>query len=462
MAKALGSARLSRKTDESTSIERQTEQITLTAKIRGDELVKIKPGEYVTVDTDISGSVSPFLREGLGSWLTDPDKIAQWDVLIVAKVDRLTRSLSDFDDLVAWLDSQGKTLVSVSESLDLSTSTGRMFANLLAMFAQFERERMSERRKEAGAKIRENGWWAGFGIPYGSRPVKVDDHWELEPDPTTYARLERIAYDITHNHSRSAIARSLNALQVPTPAGGKEWRQNTIADIFTNEKCVLDPDLLALVLEKLDTTKTPWVKRGDAPLMLNVGYCLCGAPLYSKRYQSKGHDYEYYTCSAKCGQRRIPMRMIDKTVEYFMTDRSHGKDVPGFYAHYPVWRKIVSHGKSPKRDLNAIERKLHTLDYDAPDWRERQDELLAERQQIRADLKARASKTRYEQIPGMTVGDYWPTLDMQGQRQLLLEAGVKVHIIERQAGWKGGVKIAVETSPDVRFIELPSGGLSAS
>ena len=102
-----------------------------------------------------------FAREGLGPWLIDPEKIAQWDVLIVAKLDRLTRSLKDFDELVEWMDKNGKVLVSASESLDLSTSTGRMFANLLAMFAQFERERIGERRREAGVKMRENGWWQG-------------------------------------------------------------------------------------------------------------------------------------------------------------------------------------------------------------------------------------------------------------------------------------------------------------
>ena len=237
----LGGARLSHKTDESTSIERQREQITLTAKVRGDELV------FITEDTDVSGAVSPFLRESLGPWLTDPDKIALWDGLIVAKLDRLTRSLSDFDELVSWLDRNGKTLISVSESLDLSTSTGRMFANLLAMFAQFERERMSERRTDAANKIRENGWWAGFGYPYGTMPIKCGDHWELTINPETYPQLESMAYRLLEGHSASAIAKMLNALAVATPAGGAMWRQNTIRDMFNNPKCPLEHGLLAKV-----------------------------------------------------------------------------------------------------------------------------------------------------------------------------------------------------------------------
>jgi len=448
MASALGATRLSHKTDESTSIERQTEQVTLTAKIRGDNLI------HITEDTDISGSVSPFLREGLGPWLTDPDKVDQWDVLIVSKVDRLTRSLSDFDDLVSWLDRNGKTLVSVSESLDLSTSTGRMFANLLAMFAQFERERMSERRRERAQADRERGWWQGGRPSYGQRPVKVDDHWELEVDPITYERLEKIASQVLRGHSRSSIAQSLNALQVPTPGGGKEWRQNAIADIFTNEKCVLDPDLLAQVREALDTTKTPWTKRGDAAMLLNVAYCICGAQLYSKRYTSKGHLYD---CSAQCGERRIPMVMIERVVDDVMTNPER----PAGYARYPIYRKVVSQGKSSKGELQAIERKLHTLDFDAPDFQQRQAELLAERKRLMAESQVKASKTTYEKVPGMTVADYWPTLDKQGKRQLLLEADVTVRVIERQPEWKSRAKVEVMAPVDVRFIALPEGGLGA-
>src|SRR4051794_21470514 len=104
MANALAATRLSHRTDESTSIERQKEQTSLTAKVRGDSLV------FTTEDTEVSGAVSPFLRESLGPWLTDPAKISQWDILIVAKIDRLTRSLSDFDELVSWLDRNNKTL----------------------------------------------------------------------------------------------------------------------------------------------------------------------------------------------------------------------------------------------------------------------------------------------------------------------------------------------------------------
>lgn len=455
----LGAARLSRKTDESTSIERQREQIELTAKVRGDSLV------FITEDTDVSGAISPFLRPSLGPWLTDPEKISQWDGLLVPKVDRLTRSLSDFDEIVKWCDSHGKTLISVSESLDLNTSTGRMFANLLGLFAEFERERMSERRKDAAVKIRANGWWAGFGYPYGTKPVKVDDHWELEIDQVTYARLESIAYDILQGHSVSSIARKLDATEVATPAKGKTWRQNTIREIYTSDKCVLEPELLSQVLEALDSTKQAWTKRGDAALLLDVAFCKCGAKLHSKRYESKGRLYEYYDCSAHCGARRIPMAELDLAVWAHMTSKGGpilSAENTGGYADYPVWRKIVTGGKSAKADLIKVERKIRALDLDDPDYLSKQTELMTARGHLVETAKTETAKVDYEVIPGMTLGGYWPTLEKTAQRQLLLESGVKVSGAQRGTGSSKLVMFSIELPEDVKFVKLPDGGIAVN
>lgn len=433
MGRTLGAARLSRKTDESTSIERQTEQIALTAKVRGDTLV------IITEDSDISGSISPFAREGLGPWLIDPEKVAQWDTLIVAKLDRLTRSLKDFDELVDWLDRNGKTLVSVSESLDLSTSTGRMFANLLAMFAQFERERIGERRKEAGVKMRELGWWQGGQAPYGYRPVKVDSHKELREDPAQKGIIERIARHLTAEEpkSRRAIGRDLDADGIPTPSGAKEWSERTITlmlkKIIANEDPILDDDVRAKVAEALDSTKVSWTKRGESALLLNVAYCPCSEPLYARRWVHKpsGKLYEYYGCAVKCGRPNIPMVELESVVDSLMTDPN------GPYAKVPVILAIVTSGRSVKVELKDIERKMDTLNKDADDYIAQIVALDAERRRL---TKVSATADKYSETDtGMTLADYWPKLDREARRQLLLENEVKLTNVTRGGGEITGV-----------------------
>ena len=109
-----------------------------------------------------------FRHDDLGPWLTDPDKVRRWDAIMVHKLDRLTRSLIDFIALLDWCKAHGKTFISVSESLDFSTAHGRMFAQLLAMFAEFERSRISERRADHARKARELARWDGRAVPTGS------------------------------------------------------------------------------------------------------------------------------------------------------------------------------------------------------------------------------------------------------------------------------------------------------
>lgn len=406
MARVLGGARLSRKTDESTSIERQREQITLTAQVRGDELT------HIAEDSDISGAISPFAREGLGPWLIDPVKIAQWDVLVVAKLDRLTRSLKDFDELVEWMDANGKVLVSVSESLDLSTSTGRMFANLLAMFAQFERERIGERRREAGAKMRELGWWQGGQPPYGFVPVKVDSHWELREDPTQSGIVYRMAREVIAGKARRAIGRDLTADGIPTPKSAKEWGERTITLILRSEVTVLDAETREQVLEALDKTKVPYTKRGDVAMLLNVAYCACGEPLYSRRWVHNGSGklYEYYGCSVKCGERNIPMGELDQTVEDSLLEE---------YSWVPMIAENVKPGKSYIREISTVERKIRALDLDDEPQRVA---LMAERARLIDLSKSGATAGRTDYRPtGQTLEQYWPTLDVAAKRSFLVE-----------------------------------------
>src|SRR5690348_3894785 len=116
MAKVLGAARLSHDTDASTSIERQREDIQRRVHADRGTLVGI------TEDTDVSGSISPFERADLGPWLTDPKLIAKWDTLMVAKLDRLSRSVLDFGELLKWCKANGKNIVTLDGEVNTDTA----------------------------------------------------------------------------------------------------------------------------------------------------------------------------------------------------------------------------------------------------------------------------------------------------------------------------------------------------
>ncbi len=91
------------------------------------------------------------------------------DVVVVYKIDRLSRSLMDFSKLVDVFDKHGVTFVSVTQSFNTTTSMGRLTLNILLSFAQFEREVIGERVRDKVAASRKKGMWMGGWVPFGYR-----------------------------------------------------------------------------------------------------------------------------------------------------------------------------------------------------------------------------------------------------------------------------------------------------
>ena len=89
------------------------------------------------------------------------------DIVVVYKVDRLTRSLADFSKLVETFDAAGASFVSVTQAFNTSTSMGRLTLNMLLSFAQFEREVTAERIRDKIAASRAKGLWMGGPVPLG-------------------------------------------------------------------------------------------------------------------------------------------------------------------------------------------------------------------------------------------------------------------------------------------------------
>jgi DNA invertase Pin-like site-specific DNA recombinase len=106
------------------------------------------------------------------------------DVIVVYKVDRLTRALSDFAKLVELFDGHGVSFVSVTQAFNTTTSMGRLTLNVLLSFAQFEREVTGERIRDKIAASKRKGIWMGGVVPLGYRVENralhiVDEHAAL-------------------------------------------------------------------------------------------------------------------------------------------------------------------------------------------------------------------------------------------------------------------------------------------
>lgn len=105
-------------------------------------------------------------RPALTQLLSDV-KAGKVDIIVVYKVDRLTRALADFAKIVEILDENEASFVSVTQSFNTTTSMGRLTLNVLLSFAQFEREVTGERIRDKVAASKKKGMWMGGGVPYG-------------------------------------------------------------------------------------------------------------------------------------------------------------------------------------------------------------------------------------------------------------------------------------------------------
>ena len=110
------------------------------------------------------------LRPGLKALLADIEA-GLVDVIVVYKVDRLTRSLADFAKIVERLDAKQASFVSVTQAFNTTTSMGRLTLNVLLSFAQFEREVTGERIRDKIAASKKKGMWMGGPVPLGYEVV---------------------------------------------------------------------------------------------------------------------------------------------------------------------------------------------------------------------------------------------------------------------------------------------------
>ncbi|MGE4045231.1 MAG: recombinase family protein [Acetobacteraceae bacterium] len=137
------------------------------------------------------------------------------DVVVVYKIDRLSRSLMDFARLVEVFDRNDVTFVSVTQSFNTTTSMGRLTLNILLSFAQFEREVIGERIRDKFAASRRRGMWMGGTVPLG---YVVRDR-KLVVEEQEAATVRAIFERFVQLRSATKLARRLAADGVTTKQG---------------------------------------------------------------------------------------------------------------------------------------------------------------------------------------------------------------------------------------------------
>ena len=271
------------------------------------------------------------------------------DIVVVYKIDRLTRSLMDFSKLVEIFDEYDVTFVSVTQSFNTTTSMGRLTLNVLLSFAQFEREVSAERIRDKISASKRKGMWMGGNPPIG---YEINDRKLLinkEEAQTarylfnTYLELGCVAklkqkLDLTGIFSRKRKSKRGNVL------GGKPYSRGALYSILKNpiyigkirhkdkiydgqHEAIIPEDIWNAVQEKLKNQAVTTNKRQksrETNLLKGLLFDSQGTP-YSPVHTNKksGQMYRYYLSQNLIQYRdhpkgimaRIPAHEIEQTVD---------------------------------------------------------------------------------------------------------------------------------------------------
>jgi site-specific DNA recombinase len=177
-------------------------------------------------------------RPGLKRLLADV-AAGKVDIILVYKIDRLTRNLADFAKIVEVLDGAKASFVSITQSFNTTTSMGRLTLNMLLSFAQFEREVTGERIRDKIAASKRKGLWMGGPVPLG---YEVDNR-KLVPHLTEADLVRRIMQRYLELGSVVELADELNAQGYRTKVqrrasgphrGGCIFRRGTLYHLLSN------------------------------------------------------------------------------------------------------------------------------------------------------------------------------------------------------------------------------------
>jgi DNA invertase Pin-like site-specific DNA recombinase len=184
-----------------TSLEGQREAIAAECRRRGWKLVEVRE------DAGFSGK--SLRRPGIRAALAAVES-GRGDALVVSKLDRLTRSLRDFTQLLERARREGWALTVLDADVDTSSAAGEAMASVIATFARFESRRIGERTAEGIAKRRAAGqrWGRERAVP-----------------PKVAARIKRLR---SRGWSYPKIADKLNSVGVATARGGRRWYPSTV------------------------------------------------------------------------------------------------------------------------------------------------------------------------------------------------------------------------------------------
>ena len=272
------------------------------------------------------------------------------DTVVVYKVDRLTRSLSDFAKIVDVFDAQGVSFVSITQQFNTTTSMGRLTLNMLLSFAQFEREVTGERIRDKIAASKKKGMWMGGNPPLGydinERKLVVNEREaeQVRHIFRRYAALGSVRL-LSHELDRDGLVSKVRRRANAEPIGGVPLARGALYLMLQNRiylgeivhkensypgehTAIVERDLWNSVAQKLSASRSERDSgtSAQAPsLLVRLLHDETGQPMTPTHAVKNGKRYRYYISRALVTGSRshVPngRRIPAGDIEHLITDQ---------------------------------------------------------------------------------------------------------------------------------------------
>jgi site-specific DNA recombinase len=317
-------------------------------------------------------------------------KAGQVNCVVVYKVDRLSRSLTDFAKLLEFFDTHKVTFVSVTQHFNTQNSMGRLTLNILLSFAQFEREIISERTKDKVSAVRKKGRWLGgrsilgYDVDKEKKALIINKaEAKIVHEIFSLYLEKRSLIDVAKAANERGFRTKRHAYGAGVVYGGKAFDKGDIGYLLNNclymgkvkyagelydgaHEAIVPPEVFEKAQKLLSDNRVRRNRPGnvqDASLLRHILWCShCKTRMVATYSSKKNIKYRYYVCHtaqskgySECPTKSINAQSMERTVlEKLVGVISASPELKGknLVINTPAWEVLFPQER--RRVLNSI------------------------------------------------------------------------------------------------------------
>jgi site-specific DNA recombinase len=405
-------------------------------------------------------------RPKLQSLLSD---VQQFDVVLVYKLDRLSRNVGDINQLLNTFEKNKVSFKSVTEPYDTTTSQGKLLINIFGSLAQFEREQLAERTHFGMARKHQEGSRNGGRAPFG---YYLDDNGQLAIEDAE-AKWVRWMFEAFHTKGKKMITEELNKNGIRTRTGAY-WNHSAVDYVVTNpvyygalrwnyrtkqgnrtyEEVIVEGNHPAIITKesydeikkkRKDRKNTGWKSRTFYPFSSVLRCARCGHSMSGgKRNRADGSVHRFYKCAGRFEYKICDMPVLaEDTIEQefikslkYLPVETEAPDQE--QVDYIEIKKELKRLESRKANIKEL---FLDGDLTKKEYKEKMDDANEKENDLRRSLEIRSESATADAINSIinNIKTKWQDISFENRKRILTTIfdSIKIECLKSHSGGLG-------------------------